>query len=244
MFGAALVTASAVARSIDVAAARHLAEQAVEVACDTGDDRLLIAALARLCNARYHAGEPQTGQPFGQESVERARCLGDDVLLAESLLMYLMTLGPARSLQLAGKAIACTGRSGDQLIKSVLHISAGFAALGVEDIVAARGHLEAASQAGQAIGYDDPGITANLGRVQRSEGNPDSARSTLEAALRISRRNGDNWAPVYAILGLACLAGDAGDWAGLACSTASPKRSSTGRAIGGKSSTRATAGTG
>jgi hypothetical protein len=34
----------------------------------------------------------------------------------------------------------------------------------------------------------------------------------FEAALRIGRRNGDNWQMAGAILGLACLAGDAGDW--------------------------------
>ena len=66
---------------IDLATARHLAEQAVEVARKLGDDRLLSQALAALCAAYYFAGEPETGRPFGQESVERARRLGDDVLL-------------------------------------------------------------------------------------------------------------------------------------------------------------------
>ena len=35
-------------------------------------------------------------------------------------------------------------------------------------------------------------MTVNLGWVLRAEGDPDGARSTFEAALRISRRNGDN----------------------------------------------------
>ena len=46
----------------------------------------------------------------------------------------------------------------------------------------------------------------------RAEGDLDGARSMFEAGLRISRRNGDNWGMAYAFLGLACLAGDAGDW--------------------------------
>ena len=37
-------------------------------------------------------------------------------------------------------------------------------------------------------------------------------QSAFEAALRISRRNGDNRSMADACLGLACLAGDAGDW--------------------------------
>ena len=40
----------------------------------------------------------------------------------------------------------------------------------------------------------------------------DGARSAFEAALRIGRRSGSNWHLAGAILGLACLAGDAGDW--------------------------------
>ena len=55
-------------------------------------------------------------------------------------------------------------------------------------------------------------MSVNLGWVLRAEGDPDGARSTFEAALRISRRNGDSWDMAYASLGLACLAGDAGDW--------------------------------
>ena len=52
----------------------------------------------------------------------------------------------------------------------------------------------------------------NLGCVLRAEGDPDGARSLFEAALRVNRRNGDNWAMAAAISALACLAGDAGDW--------------------------------
>ena len=46
------------------------------------------------------AGEPETGLPLGQEAVERARRLGDDVLLGGSLMAYLLCsdlIDPARS---------------------------------------------------------------------------------------------------------------------------------------------------
>jgi hypothetical protein len=45
----------------------------------------------------------------------------------------------------------------------------------------------------------------------RPWGRPGTGRRT-EAALRITRRNGDNLSLAYAILGLALLARDAGDW--------------------------------
>jgi len=214
-FGAALVTAANVAFPIDLATARQLAEQAVEVARRLGDERLLTSALAALCGACYHAGEPEAGRLFGQESVERARRLGDDGLLAESLRQYLLTIDysdPARSGPLYAEAIACTERSGDHYVNSRLHNNAGCVALAAGDIPAARAHLEAAAQAAQQIGWEDTGGQANLGGVLRAEGDPDGARSTVEAALRIGRRNGDTWNMVSAILGLACLAGDAGDW--------------------------------
>ncbi len=51
-----------------------------------------------------------------------------------------------------------------------------------------------------------------LGLVQRADRDLHGARSTFEGALRIGRRNGDNWNMALAILGLAFLAGDAGDW--------------------------------
>ncbi len=212
LFGVALVTAAHNAFWIDVAAARHLAEQAVELARKLGDDRLLVRSLAALGAAHYFAGEPATGRPFGQESVERARRLGDDVLLGRSLLLYLLTIDPAPSGQLFAEAIACTERSGDHLINSMLHNNASGAALEAGDIPAARAHLEAAVQAAQQIGYEVVAVSAIMGLVLRAEGDLDRARSTFEAALRIGRRNGHNWNMAGAILGLACLAGDAGAW--------------------------------
>ena len=215
LFAAALVTAAWVGCFIDITAARHLAEQAVQVARRLGDDRLLTSALAALCAALFFAGEPETGRPFGQEAVELARRLGDDVLLGVSLRGYLPTIDtidPAGSLPLYTEAIACTERSGDHLVSSIMHNNAGCHAMSTGDIPAARAHLEAAAQAGQQIGHQNTAVMANLGWVLRAEGDLDGARSMLEATLRVGRRNGDSRGMAIACLGLACVAGDAGDW--------------------------------
>ncbi len=215
LFAATLVTAARAGCLIDGAMARQLAEQAVQVVRQLGDERLLSSALASLCAAHFFAGQPETGRAFGQESVERARRLGDDVLLAQSLIGYLMTIGtidPAGSLPLYAEAIACTERSGDHLANSTLHDNAGADALAAGDLPAARAHLEAAAQAARQIGRESATLRADLGYVLRAEGDLDGARSAFQASLRIGRRNGDNWHMAMAILGLAFLAGDAGDW--------------------------------
>ena len=214
LFGAALVTATRAAFYIDVPLARQLAEQAVQVARRLGG-RLLTESLAELGVACFFAGELAAGLPFGQESVERARNLGDDVLLGRSLMLYLMTIDtidPARSPPLYTEAIACTGRSGDHLTDSFLQRNAGWAALSAGDAPAARAHLEAAAQAARQIGWQHTVATLRLGVVQRAEEDLDGARSTFEAGLRISRRNGDNLSLSVACLYLACVTGDAGDW--------------------------------
>ena len=213
LFAAALVTAALTACWVDIGAARRLAEQAVQVTRQLGDDRLLSRALAALCTACHFGGEMETGLPFGQESAERARRLGDDVQLGESLAHYLLTVDPARSLRLVGEAIACTERSGDHLYNCLLHNNGGFHALSIGDIPAARTHLEAMDQAAQQIGWESAELRGNLGLMLRAEGDFAGAGSMFEASLRISRRNGDSRGLAYACLYLACVACDTGDWA-------------------------------
>ena len=170
LFTEALVTAARVASFIDLAIARQLAEQAVQAARQLDDERLLSQSLGVLCGAYVFAGEPETGRPFGQESVERARRLGDDVLLALSLLGYLLTT--TRPGPLYAEAIACTERSGDH---HQLHLppNAGEAALEAGDLPAARAHLgdeqlERAYAQGMTSASTRPSTWPSEGRAQRT----------------------------------------------------------------------------
>jgi predicted ATPase/class 3 adenylate cyclase/Tfp pilus assembly protein PilF len=215
LFGAALVTVTAAGPFVDVGPARRYGEQAVELVRGLRDDRLLIDALSFLCAAYFFAGEPGRGLPLGQEAVERARQFGDDVALGQCLMCWLLfsdLIEPDLSAHQFAEAIACTERSGDQYINSLLHNNAGVYALGTGDIPAARTHLERAAQATQAIGQESYNVLANLGWVRREERDLDRARSEFEAALRRSRRHGEAPGIGYASLGLACLAADQGDW--------------------------------
>ena len=214
LFGAALAHAALAARPVDLATALQLGNRAVEFARQLHDDRLLIESLATLCGTYYFAGEADRGLPLGEESVERARRLGDDVLLAASLAGYLLCsdlIEPTRSEQLFAEAIACTERSGDQLIGSFLHNNASVHALRAGDIPAARAHLEQADKALQATRSASHHVPVNLGWVLRQESDPDGAQARFEEGLRISRRNGERSGIAYASLGLACVAADLGD---------------------------------
>jgi predicted ATPase/class 3 adenylate cyclase len=215
LFAAALLTAGIAARYVDIAAALRLGEQAVELARDLDAGRLLIESLAEFSATCYHSGEPERGLVPGREAVERARQLGDDVLLGVSLTGYLLCgafTDPAPAGQLLTEAVACTQRSGDHLFACFLNNNAGVHALRAGDIPAAKAYLQEAAQAIQAIGGENPQLTINTGWVLRRDNDPDSARSSFEAALRLSRHNGDRVGIAYASFGLACLAGDAGDW--------------------------------
>lgn len=104
----------------------------MEFARQHHNNRLLIESLATLGGTYYFSGEPDRGLPRGEESVERARQLGDDFLLGWSLMGYLLCADiaePARSEQLFAEAITCAERAGDQLFSSLLHNNAGVHAL-------------------------------------------------------------------------------------------------------------------
>jgi predicted ATPase/class 3 adenylate cyclase len=210
-----LVTAALAARSVEVRTSVRLGERAVEVARRLEDARLLVESLWVLCAASYFAGEAEKGFPFGEESVERARRLGDDGSLGESLAMFLLcsdVMNPERTASLYAEAIACADRSGDWFLAHVLHNNAGVQALRGQDIPAARSHLENAGRAAQEIGAKLHYVSLNLGWVLREEDERDRAGTMFEEALRTSRRNGDSSGIAYAVLGLACLAGDLGNW--------------------------------
>jgi predicted ATPase/class 3 adenylate cyclase len=215
LFGAALVTVTGIAPLVDIAPARQYGDQAVELARQLGDDRLLADALGMLSAVHFFAGEPGRGLPLAREAVDRARQLGDDVLLGRSLMICLLSGGliePDQSARLLAEAIACTERSGNQLLLCFLHNNAADHALRVGDILAARAHLDQAAQAARATGQENPAAAANLGWAQREQGNPLQARSSFEASLRIGRRSGEQPVIATAILGLGCLAADLGDW--------------------------------
>jgi predicted ATPase/transcriptional regulator with XRE-family HTH domain len=210
LFAEALVVAAELTLLTDMLTSLRLAREADEVASRLGDNRLLALSRGALSFAYYFGGEPERAWPPGAESVERARLLGDDVLLGRCLLAYgTCGGGPA----VYAEAFACTERSGDLGIKQHLHSTAGDIALQMGEIPDARMHVEAAIRAAEALGTSgDPGHSVNLGIVLRAEQDLDGARSTFQECLRTGRRTGDKRNMACAFLWLAFLDGDQGEW--------------------------------
>jgi predicted ATPase len=211
LFAEALVAAAVQAAPTDGLTCLRLAQQADQVARGLGDNRLIALCSGVLSYAHYLAGELEQARSLGQQSVERARQLSDDVLLGMTLRAYLLAAEPARSQPLYAEAIACTERSGDHLFNLELHSTAGYAALCMGDVLSAKAHLEAATQAAKAM--RDPYLIPSyfLGLTLRADHDLDGARSAFEDVIRNGRPAGMYFV-LGAMLGLACLAGDQHDW--------------------------------
>jgi predicted ATPase len=215
LLGEALVTLALPSIYVDIQRARRLAQQAVEIGRELDDAPLLITALRALAYTYSFAGDPQSGLAPARESVDRARRVGDDVLLAESLTIYLFCTrigDPASSDRALREALACLERTDDVFMSAILRNNASVDALHSGDIAAARGHLETAFEAYQAMGVENFNVKGNLGMVLREEGDLDAARELVEEGLRIGRRGGDRYALAYSLLCLALIAGDQNDW--------------------------------
>ena len=122
-------------------------------------------------------------------------------------------------------------------MSAILRNNASVDALHSGDIAAARGHLETAFEAYQAMGVENFNVKGNLGMVLREEGDLDAARELVEEGLRIGRRAGDRYALAYSLLCLGLIAGDLNDWTRAASFTVPHSRSSIRSVSHGSSST-------
>ena len=110
------------------------------------------------------------------------------------------------------EAIASAERAGDLYQIMALNNNAGCLALQREDLAAARIYIERAQWADHEIGMEPSNTTGNLAWAAREEGDAEGANRMFREALLAGRRAGDHTRLASALLGLACLAGDASAW--------------------------------
>jgi predicted ATPase/class 3 adenylate cyclase len=216
LFAEALFAASVLAE--DLTTSVRLAEQMDQVAGELGDNRLLAMSRGLLAEKYWARGDLERALPLGREAVQRARQLGDDVLLAKALMACILSRHPMLGIDAAtngplyAEAIACTERSGDLATNIALHNNAGIYRLYIGDIAAARAHLETSIRTVEMIGRPQAYALVSLGEVLQAEHDLDGARSAFEDALRLARRIGQKITTAGAMLGLARLAVDTGEW--------------------------------
>jgi tetratricopeptide (TPR) repeat protein len=209
----ALYSAACVTSDIDLTMSVQLAEQMDQVACQLRDNRLLAMSRGHLAWVYRRSGQRERARVLGQESVQRARELGDDVLLATSIVRYAAAIFfTPQAMSLYAEALACCERSGNAGDYYNVQANLGSRALLFGDIPAARAHMEAAVRTAQLLGYPTPYAPGNLGLALRADNDLDGARRAFEEGLRLGRRSGSKGPVALALHGLACLAADMGDW--------------------------------
>ena len=123
LFAEALYSAACMSCDIDMTMSVQLAEQMDQVASQLCDNRLLAMSRGHLAWVYRKSGERERARLLGQESVQRARELGDDVLLATSIVQYAATIIKApQAMSLYAEALACCERSGHVLITTTCRL--------------------------------------------------------------------------------------------------------------------------
>jgi predicted ATPase len=213
LLAAATMAAAGCARAVDLEMTQRLCEEALQLARQLNDEVLLTWSETLLGMTCWFTGRREQGDAMLRDCLERARRLADDDLLGNCLLVNILAAqeaDPARTQQLYREGLDYLERRGDFLFAHDLHQYAGADAVQTGQLAAARAHLEQAAQAGEVIGAARHYVNSILGILLREEGDPQGARSMLGDALRMARRVGDRFHFAFACLGLALVAGDAG----------------------------------
>lgn len=213
----ALVTCCLGTRGNDAELAVRYSERALEIAKTLDDETLLLNALLARAASCYFAGRPEDGMDAGREAVERARQLGDPVMLAGSLMAFLLcadNLDPWATEKLFSEAIGAARSAGDRDLELTLRNNAAVHELRRGDLAGARVHLEEVTRLVEELSQprEHHSSLVNLGWVLWQEKEIEEARSAFLQALRIARRNGDLSGVSYSVLGLACLLAEEEGW--------------------------------
>jgi predicted ATPase/class 3 adenylate cyclase len=215
LFVAAVIAAC---RQVVLGPARglRLAELAVGLANELGDERLHVEALYALTVKHFHARDIERARVLATETLQRARRIDDDVLVGEGLFVQLIfaeVMDSDDAAQLFAEAVSHARRSGDHFMLYAISLSASNHALRSGDLESTRDHVERAMRAAKELGGDRSFMaTAQLGSVLRLEGNWLAAQAKFAEALRMSRQSGDHAGLAYSYLGQACIAADLQDW--------------------------------
>jgi predicted ATPase/DNA-binding SARP family transcriptional activator len=201
----------------DLQAARLYLIESLQLARVTRDDFHAAGALWALTYVSYTAGDPEGGSATGKGAVELARAVGDPVLLGECLLNFGLVGDSRARWAISQEALDVTRRSGDRITSAWSHNDLGNLALVVDDLEAARHHLQQARAILREVGHPSPVPVGNLGWVHLRQGNLDLANAAFVEALLGFELLHDRRDSSYVILALACSAAAEREWERAAC---------------------------
>jgi predicted ATPase len=200
----------------DMAVARSLLEEAVELARELSDRRTLALALSRLAWVRVEHGlDVPSSLALGEEGVRLARELGDPWVLAEALNNMAGVSNDRDTIEpFLLESLALRRAIGDITGVADSLNNLGFAAILGGDYQAAAGYVE--ESLAIALRLDDRQHIAlaqgNLGLVHLFDRDPDLALPVLQRNVRLCWEIGDRRIAQEGLLGLAGVASLRGEW--------------------------------
>jgi predicted ATPase len=215
LFARALVFAAGFAIAVDGQSADRLIEEAVTVAREIDDKALQVWTLLGRVGTRRSTAEPEAAMALAEHVLARARAIGDNELICSCGLAAIAScneLDPVRAGEIHREIMERAERSGNLLLTHDLHTFAGYRALDAGDLPEARFHLARAAEVGAVIGAAPQYVAIPRAMVSRAEGNGDAAGEMLADVIRTTRRVGDHPGLGFALMGVACLAGDRACW--------------------------------
>jgi predicted ATPase/class 3 adenylate cyclase/DNA-binding CsgD family transcriptional regulator len=194
-----------------------MADEALRIARELGDDAVAADALAQLCWLSFEHGDLPAALARIDDAVGLARTAGDPRLIAYILGRRAVFESEAGHLDAAfadsEEAITLSRAAGDnyRLVITLANLAIDEQATG--KLRAARAHLQEASTLADHLGYRNlsAGLRQNLGLVDLIEGDPRSARHNFLDSLEGARNTGVTSYVHGALLGLALAAGADGD---------------------------------
>ena len=194
-----------------------MADEAIKIARDLGEDATAADAISLLCWFRFEHGDLPAALAQVSEAVELARTAGDRRLLAEIVGRRAVFESEAGDLDAAvadnEEALSIAWAIGDnlRLANTLANLAVDEHAAG--ELPAARAHLQEASKLADAFGYRNlsVGLPQNLGFVDLLDGDPRSAHRHFTDSLDAARNTGVKAYVHGAFLGLALAVGADGD---------------------------------
>jgi predicted ATPase/class 3 adenylate cyclase/DNA-binding CsgD family transcriptional regulator len=194
------------------ATAAQYCEEALAIARDADDERLIADLLQQQAWILLRQGQRDAALPLIEQGLALARRIGHahltGMLLSNRAFARHSQGDHAGAASDTAEALRLTREAGDRLQVGTILGNLGYIELSANDLDAASRHLAEALDIARTFNARDGMVyaTFNLGMTEYLSGSPETAEALFEESLELARRLGMKANMAYALLGLA-LAG-------------------------------------